>query len=40
MQQVGLAKVLETVKKLHAEHGVYWEVAPLLEKRAEAGTWE
>ena len=34
---VGLPKVLETIRRFHAEHGEYWEPAPLLVELAESG---
>ena len=34
---VGLPKVLETIRGFHAEHGEYWEPAPLLVELAENG---
>src|SRR5690606_28581975 len=34
---VGLPKVLETICRFHAEHGEYWEPAPLLVELAESG---
>jgi len=34
---VGLAKVLATVKELHARCGDWWKPAPLLEKLAAEG---
>jgi len=36
-EEQGLAKVLETVKRYHAEQGVLWTPAPLLVERAAAG---
>ena len=35
--QQGLDKVLEAVKKFHAEYGEQWEPAPLLEKLVKEG---
>jgi 3-hydroxyacyl-CoA dehydrogenase len=34
---VGLPKVLETIRRFHAEHGEYWAPAPLLVELAESG---
>lgn len=34
---VGLPNVLETIRRFHAEHGQYWEPAPLLVELAESG---
>jgi 3-hydroxyacyl-CoA dehydrogenase len=34
---VGLKKVYERVCELHAQHGAWWEAAPLLKKLAEEG---
>lgn len=34
---VGLPTVLDGVERLHAEHGVWWEPAPLLTKLARSG---
>lgn len=38
-EQQGLAKVLETVRRYHAEQGERWAPAALLVERAGAGTW-
>jgi 3-hydroxyacyl-CoA dehydrogenase len=34
---VGLKKVYERIRELHAQHGAWWEPAPLLRKLAEEG---
>jgi 3-hydroxyacyl-CoA dehydrogenase len=34
---VGLPNVLETIRRFHAQHGPYWEPAPLLVELAESG---
>jgi 3-hydroxyacyl-CoA dehydrogenase len=34
---VGLGRVYEAVKRFHAQHGEFWEPAPLLERLARAG---
>ena len=34
---VGLPEVLKTIRRFHAEHGHFWEPAPLLVELAESG---
>jgi 3-hydroxyacyl-CoA dehydrogenase len=34
---IGLAKVYETVRSLHKEHGALWTPSPLLQRLAESG---
>ncbi|WP_341705477.1 3-hydroxyacyl-CoA dehydrogenase NAD-binding domain-containing protein [Ferrovibrio sp.] len=36
-EQIGLDKVLATIRGFHKIHGKFWEPAPLLVQRAEAG---
>ena len=36
-EQIGLAKVLDTIEKYHAEHGKTWAPAPLLVKLVKDG---
>lgn len=36
-EQIGLDKVLATIRGFHKVHGKFWEPAPLLVQRAEAG---
>jgi len=36
-EQIGLAKVLDTIEKYHAEHGKTWAPAPLLVKLVKEG---
>jgi 3-hydroxyacyl-CoA dehydrogenase len=36
-EQIGLAKVLDTIEKYHAEHGKNWAPAPLLVKLVKDG---
>ena len=36
-EQIGLDKVLATIRGFHKTHGKFWEPAPLLVQRAEAG---
>jgi len=35
--QVGLPEVLSTIRKFHAEHGEFWQPAPLLEQLVKEG---
>jgi 3-hydroxyacyl-CoA dehydrogenase len=35
--RIGLPRVLAAVERLHAEHGVWWEPAPLLRQLARQG---
>jgi 3-hydroxyacyl-CoA dehydrogenase len=35
--QIGLANVLADIRRFHAEHGYWWQPAPLLERLAEQG---
>jgi len=34
---VGLKKVYDRIREFHAEHGYWWEPAPLLKRLAEEG---
>ena len=35
---VGLKKVRDRIAELHAQHGEFWEPAPLLNRLADSGT--
>ncbi len=35
--RIGLAHVADAVKRLHAQHGAWWEPAPLLLRLAREG---
>ena len=36
--RIGLAAVAAAVERLHAQHGVWWEPAPLLQQLAREGS--
>ena len=35
--RIGLANVCADIRRFHAEHGFWWQPAPLLERLAEEG---
>jgi 3-hydroxyacyl-CoA dehydrogenase len=35
--RIGLPQVLADIERLHAEHGVWWTPAPLLQRMVQQG---